>query len=80
MDYATATASLPHLMLVSLTTVIAKRAADLAVTHRVRAANAIYLEVARRYATTFVSRDDGQLRRGPVVALCQAPQVALGNR
>jgi len=78
--YANATAALPHLTLVSLTPAIAGRAAELAATHRLRGADALYLELARRYATTLVSRDDEQLTRGSDVVMCQTPEAALGNR
>jgi predicted nucleic acid-binding protein len=79
-DYASAAASLPHLTLVSLTPVLARRAGELAARHRLRGADAIYLEVARRYATTLISRDDEQLRRGCGVVICQTPEMALTNR
>jgi predicted nucleic acid-binding protein len=79
-NYANATIGLPHLTLVSLTPAITRRAAELAATHRLRAADAVYLEVARRYATTLVSRDDEQLTRGSAVAVCQTPEGALSNR
>ncbi len=78
--YANATAALPHLTLVSLTPAIAGRAAELAATHRLRSADAVYLEVARRYATTLVSRDDEQLTRGSGVAVCQTPEAALRDQ
>jgi predicted nucleic acid-binding protein len=39
--YAMATAALPHLTLVSLTAAVARQAADLAATHRLRGADAV---------------------------------------
>jgi predicted nucleic acid-binding protein len=78
--YANATAALPHLTLVSLTSVMARQAAELAATHRLRGADAIYLAVARRYGTTLVSRDDEQRTRGSGVATCQTPEQALSSR
>jgi len=48
LQYANATATFPHLTLVSLTSTMARQAAELAVTHRLRGANAVYLAVARR--------------------------------
>jgi predicted nucleic acid-binding protein len=62
---------------VGLTPAVAGRAAELAATHRLRGADAVYLAVARRYATTLVSRDDEQLTRGSRIALCQTPEEAL---
>jgi predicted nucleic acid-binding protein len=78
--YASAATALPHLTLVSITPAIAGRAAELAATHRLRGADAIYLEIARRYATTLVSRDDEQLTRGFGIAVCETPEAALSNR
>lgn len=77
-QYANATAALPHLTLVPLTPAMARQAAELAATHRLRGADAVYLAVARRYATTLVSRDDEQRTRGSAVVPCQTPEEALG--
>jgi predicted nucleic acid-binding protein len=52
----------------------------LAATYRLRGSDALYLEVARRYATTLLSRDDEQLTRGSTIAVCQTPEAALSNR
>jgi len=76
-QYAIATAVLPHLTLVSLTAAVARQAADLAATHRLRGADAIYVAVARRYGTTIVSRDTEQRTRGAAVVSCQTPEEAL---
>src|SRR5688572_2610683 len=49
LQYAMATAgSLPHLTLVSLTAPVARQAADLVATHRLRGTDAVYVAVARR--------------------------------
>lgn len=77
LQYATATAALPHLTLVSITAAVARQAADLAAAHRLRGADAIYVAVARRYGTTIVSRDDEQRARGSAVVACQTPEEAL---
>lgn len=77
LGYATAAAALPHLTLVSLTTTVARHAAGLAATHRLRGADAVYVAVARRYGTTLVSRDDEQRTRGAAVVTCQTPEEAL---
>ena len=78
--YAKATAALPQLTLVTLTAAMARQAAELAATHRLRGADAVYLAVARRYGTTLLSRDDEQRTRGAAVAPCQTPEEALGGR
>ena len=77
LQYAIATAALPHLTLVSLTPTVARQAADLAARHRLRGADAVYVAVARRYGTTIVSRDDEQRTRGGAVVTCQTPEEAL---
>jgi predicted nucleic acid-binding protein len=79
-QYAMATAALPHLTLVTLTPAVARQAAELAATHRLRGADAVYLAVARRYGTTLVSRDDEQRTRGSAVAPCQTPEESLASR
>jgi predicted nucleic acid-binding protein len=80
LQYANATAALPHLTLVSLTPAMAEGAAELAATYRLRGADAVYLAVARRYGTALVSRDDEQLTRGSRIAPCQTPEKALAAR
>lgn len=80
LEYASATAGLSHLTLVTLTPAMARQAAELAATHRLRGADAIYVAVARRYGTTLVSRDDAQRSRGSVVVACQTPEEAVGVR
>jgi predicted nucleic acid-binding protein len=79
LDYANATAGLSHLTLVTLTPTMARQAAELAATHRLRGADSIYVAVARRYGTTLVSRDEEQRSRGSVVVMCQRPEDALGD-
>jgi len=80
LQYANATAALPHLTMVSLTATMARQAAELAATHRLRGADAVYVAVARRYGTTLVSRDEEQRSRGSAVVSCQTPEEALRGR
>jgi predicted nucleic acid-binding protein len=80
LQFANATAALPQLVLVSLTPAVARQAAELAAGHRLRGADAVYLAVARRYATTVVSRDEEQRARGSAVATCQTPEEALAEK
>jgi predicted nucleic acid-binding protein len=77
LEYAEATAALPHVTLVALTAALARQAAELAVTHRLRAADAIYLGIAHRYGTTLVSRDDEQRTRGSAIVTCRIPEEVL---
>lgn len=78
LQYLTATAAL--VTLVPLTVAMARQAAELATSHRVRGADAVYLAVARRYGTTVVSRDEEQRARGSAVVTCQTPEEALASR
>ena len=78
--YAAAATSLPNVTLVALTPTMARQAAELAATYRLRGADAVYLAVARRYATTLVSRDVEQLTRGSRIVPCQTPEQALRAR
>ena len=80
LQYASATAALPHLTLVSLTSVTARQAAELAATHRLRGADAVYVAIARRYGTTLVSRDEEQRSRASTVVACHTPEEALRSR
>jgi predicted nucleic acid-binding protein len=79
LQYADAAAALPNFTLVALTAAMARQAAELAATHRLRGADAVYLAVARRYGTTLVSRDDEQRARGAAVAPCRTPEEALSD-
>jgi len=79
LEYADATAALPHVTLVTLTPATARQAAELAATYRLRAADAIYLAVAHRYGTTLVSRDREQRARGSAVVTCRTPEEALAD-
>ena len=77
LEYADATAALPHVTLVTLTPATARQAAELAARYRLRAADAVYLAVAHRYGTTLVSRDREQRTRGSAVVPCRTPEEAL---
>ncbi len=78
-SYATVTAGLPNLTLVTLTPTMARQAAELAAAHRLRGADSIYVAVARRYGTTLVSRDNEQRSRGSAVVACLTPEHALSD-
>ncbi len=79
-EYALAASALPHLTLVSLTPRLARQAAELAATHRLRGADAVYLIVARRYGAMLVSRDQEQRTRGAAITTCRTPEEALASR
>jgi predicted nucleic acid-binding protein len=80
LQYADATAALPHLTTVALSSAMTRQAAELAATHRLRGADAVYVAVARRYGTTLVSRDEEQRSRASAIITCQTPEEALRSR
>jgi predicted nucleic acid-binding protein len=80
LEYANATAALPHLMSIALNSAMARQAAELAATHRLRGADAVYVAVARRYGTVLVSRDEEQRSRASAIIACQTPEEALRSR
>jgi predicted nucleic acid-binding protein len=80
MQYANATAALPNLTLVSLTVAVARQAAGLAATYRLRGADSVYVAVARRYGTTLVTRDTEQRTRAAAAVSCQKPEEALRGK
>ena len=80
LQYANATAGLPHLTLVTVSPTLARQAAELAATRRLRGADALYVAVARRYGTTLVSLDEEQRSRGSAVVACQTPEETISSR
>jgi len=79
-QFVRATAALPHVTLVALTSVCARQAAELAATHRLRGADSVYVAVAQRYGTTLVSRDEEQRSRASLVVTSLTPAAALRGR
>jgi len=77
MDYVDAIAGLPSVTLVTLTPAVARQAAELAATHRLRGADAVYVAVSLRYGTVLVTRDGEQRKRGASAVTCQTPEEAL---
>ena len=59
---------------------VARQASELAAIHRLRGADSLYLAIARRYATTLVTRDEEQRSRCSGVVTCQTPEEALSSR
>jgi len=78
--FAASTASLRHLMFVSVTEDLARNAAEVAATYRLRGSDAVYVAVARRYATILISRDEEQITRGSRVVTCRRPEQVLEGR
>jgi len=77
MEYVDAIAGLPNVTLVTLTPAVARQAADLAATYRLRGADAVYVAVSLRYGTVLVTRDDEQRKRGAAAVTCRTPEEAL---
>lgn len=77
LEYATALLSLPRLTLVSVDERLAERAAQMAATCSLRAADALYVTVAALYGATLVSLDQEQLARAPETVQACTPEVAL---
>ncbi len=77
--YAFAISALPNVTLISLSTTLARNAAEVAANHLLRASDAVYLAVAGLYGTTLISFDKEQLARGSGVAPCQTPEQALAH-
>ena len=77
LEYAAAIAALENVALVTLTPTLARQAADLAATHRLRGADAVYVAVALRYGTVLVTRDREQRSRGTAAVHSRTPEEAL---
>lgn len=77
LEYVDAIAALPNVTLVTMAPAVARQAAGLAATHRLRGADAVYVAVALRYGTVLVSRDAEQRTRGTAAITCRSPEEAL---
>jgi predicted nucleic acid-binding protein len=78
MEYAEAVTALPQLTWVTLDAMQARRAVLTAATHRLRAADALYIAAARQYGSRLVTLDKEQLRRAPSSLGACGPDKALG--
>lgn len=76
-EVAAAVAGLPSVRLVPLDDALAGRAAEMAATHRLRGADAVYAAVASSHACPLVSLDREHLDRLPPAARVMAPGQAL---
>ncbi len=71
--FAAALARLPHLVLVPLDSVLARRAADIAARHRLRGSDAVYGSVALQFASTLVTLDKEQRDRLAPIMTARRP-------
>jgi predicted nucleic acid-binding protein len=68
---------LPHLVLVSLDTTLARQSVDIAARHRLRGSDAVYAATALRFGTTLVTLDIEQRERVSTVLKTRSPADAL---
>lgn len=61
--FAIEVSQFPHVTLVDLDEFLAKTAAEIAATYRLRGSDAVYAAVAARFATQLITLDDEQLQR-----------------
>jgi predicted nucleic acid-binding protein len=71
--------ALPGLTLVPLSHALAHRAAEIAIHHRLRGADAIYVAVAKQAGHVLVSWDQEMLERGKAVVKTATPAEILSH-
>ena len=71
---------LPNLLLVPLDASLAHRAAQIAITQRLRGADAIYAAVAETFGATLITWDAEMLQRGPAVVSTLTPTEWLKHQ
>lgn len=62
-SFARAISRLPHVVLVGLDLILARRALEIAAEHRLRGSDAVYAAVAQQFGSTLVTLDREQQRR-----------------
>jgi len=77
--YAFSVLELPRLTVVTVDGKLARQAVEIAVRHRLRGADALYVTVAARYGASLVTLDAEQLKRAPASAGACKPQAALAR-
>jgi len=70
----------PGIELVSLDISLARRAAQIAVDHRLRGADAVYVAVADAFDAAMISWDQEMLKRCPVAVETMTPVEWCGER
>lgn len=76
-SFAETLSRLPHLVLLPLDDLLAHQATEIASSYRLRGADAVYVAVARRFASTLVTRDEEQARRASPVIKTASPATLL---
>lgn len=70
----------PGIELVSLDLSLARRAAQIAVDHRLRGADAVYVAVADAFDAALISRDQEMLKRCPAAVETMTPEELCGEK
>ena len=70
----------PGIMLISLDLPLARRAAQIAVEHRLRGADAAYVAVADAFDAALISWDQEMLKRCPAAVATMTPEGWFGDR
>ena len=70
----------PGINLISLDLSLARRAAHIAIEHRLRGADAAYVAVADAYNATLISWDQEMLKRCPAAVATMTPESWRGER
>lgn len=78
-QFAAALSRLPHLVLVSLDTILAQQAADIAAAYRLRGSDAVYAAVALRFGSALVTLDREQWERVAELLPTRYPAEALAD-
>ncbi len=76
-EFAYGIQSLPNLMLFPLDNTITDLAVEIAVKHRLRGSDSVYVAVALQHGTTLVTLDQEQRKRGSEAVPSQTPSEVL---
>jgi len=72
--------SLPRLQLVTIDDSLATRAAEIAMTYRLKGADSVYVAVAEASAATLITWDGEMLERAPAVVPTMSPADWLARQ
>jgi predicted nucleic acid-binding protein len=70
----------PGIKLISLDLSLARRAAQIAVEHRLRGADAVYVAVTEAFDAALISWDQEMLKRCPAAVATMTPEEWCGKR
>ncbi|GAB4549096.1 MAG: hypothetical protein Kow0063_43990 [Anaerolineae bacterium] len=78
-EFATTLSHLPHLVLISLDTTLARQAVDMAAQFHLRGSDAVYAAVALRFGSTLITLDREQRERMADLLSARYPAEALAE-